>query len=182
MKMKSVFLILLIVLAAEGVSFAQATWKGLRFGMSEADVRKEYPASFEKKPIENGEFALLDRDQKLAGWQATAELYFDKSGKLEQIDLSTKHPPTDEPNTSSGAGSSLAVISVVTDKLVEKYGPSISQDGTCEVTATDFLTRKMFTCERLWKSEGETIQMYFTVKDELISSLALVYKPLANDI
>jgi hypothetical protein len=175
--------IALFILMAAEIASAQTTWKGLRFGMGEVDVRKEYPASFEKKPLQNGGFALLDRGQKLAGSQATAELFFDKNGKLEQIDLSMKDPFTGEPNSSPAAGSTLAVISILTDKLVEKYGASTTQKGTCELTAADLVPPdRVFTCDRLWRSDDQTIDMYFVVARKLITSFTLEYKPLATDI
>jgi hypothetical protein len=161
---------LLILMAAE-VASAQTTWKGLKFGMSEADVRATYTASFEKKPLDTGGFALIDRGQELAGSKATAQLDFDKNGKLEQIDLTME------------AGSSLATVGFLTDKLVEKYGASVSQEGHCDLTADDLVApSKMFTCTRLWKSDGQTITWYWAVKNKLISLCALVYRPLASDI
>ena len=172
---------LLILMTAE-IASAQTTWKGLRFGMTEADVRKAYHASLELKRNEKGELSLLDRNQKLAGTQATAEFYFGKSGKLEQIGLSMKDPFAAKPDTA--AGSSLAVIETLNDELVQKYGASISRKGTCDLTAEDLVNARIpiFTCESLWKSGGQTIKMFWVVEKERISSLALVYEPLASDI
>jgi hypothetical protein len=81
------------------------------------------------------------------------------------------------------AGSSLATVGFLTDKLVEKYGASVSQEGHCDLTADDLVApSKMFTCTRLWKSDGQTITWYWAVKNKLISLCALVYRPLASDI
>jgi hypothetical protein len=178
---------LFIVVVAQVASAQTTTWKGLRFGMKEADVRKEYPASFEKKLIEQGEFALLDRNQTLAGSKATEELYFDKSGKLEQIDLSLPDDPFAADSDTSAAGSSLAVVSMVSQKLVEKYGVAIAQEGRCEVPSMEKALLpsskvKIFVCKSLWKADGQTINMYCTIRNQRLSSLALVYKPIESDI
>lgn len=175
-------IILLIFTAAE-IAAAETNWKGLRFGMSDADVRKVYPASFEKKPTENGAYELLDHDQKLSKWPATAGLYFDNTGKLSLIELFMEDPFAN--SGSSATGSSFAVMSVLTDSLVEKYGKSISQKGECELTIHDVVysqPEKLFTCEKLWKSAGQTISMYWSVRNQCLSFFALTYKPLPSDI
>jgi hypothetical protein len=173
----------ILLLVIVDVAAAQTTWKGLRFGMTATDVRKSYPAPLVQKRAENGDLSLLDQNQKLAGIRSTAEFYFGKSGKLEQIGLSMKDPFASKSDTDA-AGSSLAVIETVNDQLVEKYGAAVSQKGHCGLTADDFVSARIpiFTCERLWKSSGQTIKMFWVVKDDRISSLALVYEPLSGDI
>jgi hypothetical protein len=174
---------LMMILTAAQIASAQTTWKGLRFGMSEAEVRKQYPASFVKKPIQNDEFELVDRDQKLVGQSASAELFFDKAGKLEQISLDME-PLADDIEATKAAGSSLAVIQMLNKQLVEKYGQATSANGKCDLAAEDLLSKSVpiFTCESLWKSAGETINLIWVVKKMRISTLGLVYKPLASDI
>jgi hypothetical protein len=173
---------LLIVWMSTQMASAQATtWKGLRFDMSETEVRKQYPASFEKKPIQNGESELVDRNQKLAGQPASAELFFDKSGKLDQISLSME-PIAEEIDSSKAAGSSLALIDMLNRQLVEKYGQAVSKSGKCDPTAEDFLSKPIFTCQSMWKSAGETINLIWVVKKMRISTLGLVYKRLDSDI
>jgi hypothetical protein len=94
-----------------------------------------------------------------------------------------KDPFATDTDRTSAAGSSLALISVVNAKRVEKYGASFSQEGKCDVTAADLVpTGKTYTCASLWKSDGQTIHMYWVVKNNRVSSLALVYKPLESDI
>jgi hypothetical protein len=150
--------------------------------MSEADVRKQYPAPLEKKSIHSGEFELTDGGQKLVGHQASAELFFD-NGKLDQISL-TMEPIPAEMDETKAAGSSLAVIEMLNKELVEKYGKATSKDGKCDATAEDFLSTSVpiFTCESLWKSGEETISLIWVVKKMRISTLGLVYKPLSSDI
>ena len=172
-----------MILIAAHMASAQTTWKGLRFGMSEAEARKQYPAQLEKKSIENGEFELVDRNQKLIDKPASAKLFFDKSGKLDQISLEME-PFAVDVDASKAAGSSLAVIEILNKQLVEKYGQATSKEGKCDVIAEDFLSESQptFTCDSLWKSAGETVNLIWVVKKMRISDLGLVYKPLASDI
>jgi hypothetical protein len=174
---------LMMILTAAQIASAQTTWKGLRFGMSEAEVRKQYPAVFEKKPIQNDEFALVARDQKLVGEPASAELFFDKDGKLDQISLDIE-PLADDIEATKAAGSSLAIIQMVNKQLVEKYGQATSTHGKCDLAAEDLISKAVpiFTCDSLWKSEGQTVNLLWVVKKMRISMLGLVYKPLASDI
>jgi hypothetical protein len=178
-----VFKTTLLILTASAIAAAQTTWKGLKFGMSEADVRKEYQGSLEKKLVENGAYELFDRDQKLLKWPATAGLYFEKSGKLSLIEVFMNDPFAAESGTLA-TGSSFAVMSVVTDGLVEKYGKWISEDGECQLTIHHVVynPRKIFTCKKLWKSDGQTISMYWSVENQRLSFLALTYKPLPSDL
>ena len=76
------FRIVLLGLIVVEAASAQTTWKGLRFGASEADVRKEYQGTLQKKPTEDGQLVLLDEDQKLSNQRATAGLYFASSGEF----------------------------------------------------------------------------------------------------
>ncbi len=130
--------IILLILTASATAAAQTTWKGLKFGMSEAELRKEYQGSLEKKLVQNGEYELFDKDQKLLKWPATAG----------------------------------------------PYGKWISEDGECQLTIHDVVynPRKIFTCKKLWKSDGQTISMYWSVENQRLSFFALTYKPLPSDL
>jgi hypothetical protein len=175
--------ILLILMAAQ-VASAQTTWKGLRFGMSEADVRKEYSASLEKETTEDGEFQLSDANQELFGSRAMALFFFDRNGKLSQIELFMKDPFADKAGTGA-TGSSLALISEMPKKLIEKYGVSVSQKGECDLAAEDIFENpptKIFTCDKLWRSDGQTIDMYWSVGNQRVAFFAITYKPLPSDI
>ena len=70
---------------------AQATWHGLRFGMTEAEVREQYQGTLQKVETE-GLIFLRDSNQKLASWPAVADLGFDGKAKLNRISVYTKDP------------------------------------------------------------------------------------------
>lgn len=174
---------LMFCLSVACVGFAQSTWQGLKFGMSEQDVRSQYQGTLEKVPSADGGFQLVDTAQKLtgenpnAGWQAAAHLHFDKSAKLASIEVVM----TDRPDT----GDSFAAISVLTDKLVQKYGVPISSDGECGTTIEDVVynpPQKIFTCKKLWKVIDQTIQLYWSVQYQKLSFFGLDYEPLPKDI
>lgn len=150
--------------------------------MSEQDVRKLNQGTFEKVPSGEG-FELIDTAQKLAGgdpdagWKASAHLHFDKGGTLASIEVVM----TDKPDT----GGSFAAISVMTDRLVKKYGEPTSQDGECGLTIDDVFNsppQKTFACTKLWRAGGQTIQLYWSVQYQKLSFLGLEYDPLPSDI
>jgi hypothetical protein len=163
---------------------AQTTWNGLRFGASEADVRKEYQGVLQKKPTEDGRFILLDENQKLANQRAMAALHFDKSGKLNLIEVFLKDPFAAE-SGASATGSSFSIISVVGDHLAEKYGKPITEEGKCQLTIRDVVynpPQEIFLCDKMWKSEGQTISLFWSIENQRLSFYGLTYKPLPSDI
>lgn len=163
---------------------AQTTWKGLRFGTSEPDVRKEYQGTLQKKLTDDGQLALWDEDQKLLDQRATAGLHFDKSGKLAFIEVFLKNPFVSAPGTSA-IGKSLAIITVLGENLAEKYGKPITEEGECRVTAGEVVSsapETIFTCKKMWKSEGQTINLFWSIDNQRLSYYGLLYKPLPSDI
>jgi hypothetical protein len=178
MKMKRVFLILLIVLAAEGVSFAQSTWKGLRFGMSETEVRKTYTGALRKEVTQLQETVLVDDSVELLGTalsvRASVRLSLGKAGKLEVINIIAKNPFATEKDEASASGSSLAAIKELTSRLIDKY-------GKCDLTVDMLLTGKPVLCNDMWKSEGQNIKMYWSVFDGRLRDFILSYEPVPTD-
>jgi hypothetical protein len=185
MKMKSAFLILLIVLAVDGVSFAQSTWKGLRFGMSEAEVRKTYTGALHIVVNENQETVLVDDSVELLGAalsvRASVRLSLGKAGKLEVINIIAENPFATEKDETSAIGSSSAAISELTNRLIDKYGKPLTQEGSCNLTVDMLLTRKMFLCNDMWKSNGQNIKMHWFVRNGRLSNFFLSYQPEPTD-
>jgi hypothetical protein len=58
--MKKTLQTILLVLAVQGFVYGQSTWKGLRFGMSEAEVRATYGKALQKQVNETQETVLVD--------------------------------------------------------------------------------------------------------------------------
>jgi hypothetical protein len=173
-------LAIIIVEAAVG----QATWKGLRFGATEAEVRKEYQGVLQPKQTDDHQLILMDNDQKLGNQRATANLYFDKSIKLSLIEVFMKDPTTGEADSMKAAGLSFALITVLGDSLSEKYGKPITEEGECRLTLPDVSANpaKIFTCNKTWKAEGQTVALYWSVRDQRLTFYGLTYKPLPSDI
>ena len=185
MKMKSAFLILLIVLAVDGVSFAQTTWKGLRFGMSEAEVRKTYTGALSKEVTENQETVLVDDSVELLGAalsvRARVRLSLGKVGKLEEISIIAKDPFSNEKDDVSAGGASKAAIEEITSRLIDKYGKPLTEEGQCGLTTEQILSHKPVLCNDMWKSEGQNIKMFWSVFDGRLRDLILSYQPVPTD-
>jgi hypothetical protein len=181
---------LVLCFSVSCVAFAQTTWQGLKFGMSEQDARKQYQRTLEKVPAADGSFQLVDSAQKLtggnpdAGWQAAAHLYFDKGSKLAHIEVVMTDPLLTASGTSA-TGDSFAAISVLTEKLVQKYGEPISHEGECGLTVEDVFyspPQKIFSCKKLWRAADQTIQLDWSVQYQRLRFFSLEYEPLPSDI
>jgi hypothetical protein len=70
--MRQIFQIASIAFAVHGVVFSQATWKGLRFGMSEGEVREVYGETLRKEVNKTQETVLVERARKgrFVPWQS----------------------------------------------------------------------------------------------------------------
>jgi hypothetical protein len=183
--MKSAFLILLIMLAAEGVSFAQSTWKGLRFGMSEAVVRKTYTGALRKEVTENQVTVLVDDSVELLGAalsvRASVRLSLGRAGKLEEINIIAKEPFSNEKDDVSAGGASKAAIEEITSRLIDKYGKPLTEEAQCSLTTEQILSHKPVLCNEMWKSEGQNIKMYWSVFDGRLKALIVSYEPVPTD-
>jgi hypothetical protein len=174
--------LLVLVVANVVVAPAQNTWKELRFGMTTDEVRKQYAAPLQQRAGADNAIILGDPHQTLGGVPATADFYFDKVGKLNLIELVVKDPYATQPNT---LGNSFAVIEIVTGKLVEKYGTPTSAEGECGTSISDVVYdegKSIFTCNKLWKADGETVTLYWSVSMKRLGFLSIDYKPLPSDV
>jgi hypothetical protein len=169
----------------QGALFAQSTWKGLRFGMSEVEIRKTYGAALRREVNGKQEAVLVDDSVELLGAtlsvRARVELFLGKAGKLEVINIIAKSPFADEKNETNAGGSSLAAIEELTRRLVSKYGKPLTEEGQCGLTAEMLLSRKPALCNDMWKSEGENITMFWSVFDRRLKDFVLSYKPVPTD-
>jgi hypothetical protein len=184
MKKTWVGLVTSLILMTAEIVLAQTTWKGLKFGMSEADLRKDYTGSVEKLPADADGFILVDKNQKVDSWAAEANFLFDAHGKLSQIRLIMNDPFAAE-SDSKAIALALAVTDVIPKRLVERYGVPTSRTGECALTAEDLVLSKpgkIFTCDQLWRSDGQTIDMYWSVHNPNLKLLEITYKPLPADL
>jgi hypothetical protein len=173
------------VLAVEGVLFAQSTWKGLRFGMSEAEVRKTYGGTSRKEVTGRQETVLVDESVELLGAalsvRAKVDLSLGQAGKLEVINIIAENPFANEKDETNASGSSLGAIEELTRRLIDKYGKPLTEEGQCKLTAEMLLSRKPVLCNDMWKSEGQNIKMSWSVFDGRLRNFVLSYQPVPTD-
>ena len=184
-----------LLVASSLTAIAQTTWRDLRFGMTEEEVRKVYDGTVRKLSEEEvsnvyterfqeeakSEDILEDVGQKLEGLPTRARLVFDKkSNTLRRIDLTANKPFEGRPDGSEVTGASLAAIEMLNRDLSEKYGRAVTEAGACN--ATRVVSALSFSCKKMWKSEGETITMQWFFFYKRLDSVFLVYKPLPKDI
>jgi len=184
--MKKTLQTILLVLAVQGFLYGQSTWKGLRFGMSEADVRAAYGKPLQKEVNETQETVLVDDTFELlpppVSVPATVRLSLGKSGKLEVINIIAKESPfANEKDEASASGSTLAVVEQVTSSLVEHYGKALTEEGECKLTAEMLMNHTPVVCNAVWRSEGQKIEMAWSVFDGRLKNFILSYQPLPTD-
>lgn len=168
---------------------AQETWKGLRFGMTEAEARTSYQGTLQIEPDPKfevaGHVALSGRDQTLVEMPALAVLSFDASKKLDSISLYVQSPFADKTGNDA-VGSSLAAINHLNEGLVEKYGKPSADRGNCELTARMIVYERnpsgIWTCNRMWRSDGQNINLLWVYEGGRLSWVRLSYKPLPKDL
>lgn len=179
------FAVVLLTLTIHGVLLAQTTWKGLRFGMSEAEIRTTYGANLRKEISAKGA-VLVDEDLELLGAplrvRAHVELSLGKVDKLRVIDIVVKSPFANEKNETSASGASLAAVGELMTRLTDKYGNPITEEGHCELTAEMLLSRMSFLCEKMWKSDGQNIKLFWSVFDGRLRDFVVSYKPIPTDL
>jgi hypothetical protein len=188
---------------------AQPTWKGLRFGMSEEEIRKAYPGNLAKKPKNSpDETVLVDEGYKLLGDSpysalvphANAKLLLEKDGKLKEVIISTDTTNPDQTTET------MTTIEETSKGLVERYGMPIKEglsavggrNGIIEGKQcpyihggsdlenmgklTDLLLgSKLTTCQVTWRADGQTIELYWNLKDGGLSLFYISYKPTPTD-
>jgi hypothetical protein len=148
---------LALILAAIGTMSAQGvpTWGGLRFGMTEAQVRSVLGAKMvkvgpgpENQPIDELSHDFIAgevRELSVKGFEGRASLLFDKSSKrLSVVTLLL------EPLKSISDQAKINAYSQFSDDLVKKYGPPVSV--------------KEFS--RIFRSGGQSIDVSAYTRDD----------------
>lgn len=178
--------IFLIAFAVHGVLFAQTTWKGLRFGMSEAEVRKAYGGELHKEVSESQNVILVDNLELLRAplkMRAKVELSLGKGDKLEVINIIAKDAFADEKSETNAKGATLAAVNELTTRLTDKYGNPTTEEGKCKPTAEMLLdNQNLLSCSKMWRSEGQNVKMFWSIRNGRLSAFILAYKPFPADI
>jgi hypothetical protein len=183
--MRKIFRIASIALAVNGAVFAQTTWQGLRFGMSGAEVRKVYGGVLRVEVSKAQETVLVDDSRELLGAalsvRAKVDLFLGKADKLEAINIIVKNPFADEKDATGASGSTLAALAELTDRLTDKYGQPTTEKGQCNLTAEMLATHKTLSCDKMWRSDGQNVKMFWSVFDGRLRDFGLSYKPFPAD-
>lgn len=184
--MKMTFQTILLVLVVQGFLYGQSTWKGLRFGMSEAEVRATYGKALQREVNETQETVLVDDAFELLpaplSVPASVRLSLGKSGKLEVINIIAKESPfANEKDEASASGSTSAVIDEMTSRLVDRYGKPLTEEGECKLTAEMLMNHTPVVCHAVWRSEGQKIEVAWSVFDGRLKNFVLSYQPVPTD-
>jgi hypothetical protein len=184
--MKKTFQTILLVLVVQGFLYGQSTWKGLRFGMSEAEVRATYGKALQREVNETQETVLVDDAFELLpaplSVPASVRLSLGKSGKLEVINIIAKESPfANEKDEASASGSTSAVIDEMTSRLVDRYGKPLTEEGECKLTAEMLMNHTPVVCHAVWRSEGQKIEVAWSVFDGRLKNFVLSYQPVPTD-
>jgi len=160
---------LLLIFALAQLSVAQTTWDGLRFKMSEEDVKKQMSAQgFELHPVANdrGHYtATPDYDLMLPDLRITLpfipELNFGTSGmSVITLSLDTAKFLTDNPRLDP---MSMTLISAksIHDALVTRYGQPLEQSGSCNKVDVPTLLgdRGIVECKTKWRGEAQLVMV-----------------------
>ena len=165
---RSLSKLLLFASVAAGLLHAQQTWNGFRFGMSDAEVQKMYEGTLRVVKQDDGQTALVDSAMR---WRrrginidlvASVSFGLDGSQKLERTSIVVKEP-LERDGKSDASGDTLAVLGLLAKTLPEQYGAAVSSKGECDL---DLMPKMMvydpgkpLSCEKMWRSEGQTIRM-----------------------
>jgi hypothetical protein len=156
-----------LILAAFGTLCAQnvATWGGLRFGMTEEQVRsalgpkmRKVDPGPENQPIDESSHKFISgvvRETSVKGFDGEANLLFNKtSKKLSMISLMLKPQKDISDQDKADAYSRLR------DDLVKKYGP-LSVKGSTSI----------------FRSGGQSIDVFASVIDDGMYFVYIDYEP-----
>jgi hypothetical protein len=157
--------------------------------MTEAEARASYQGTLQIEPDPKfavaGHTALSGHDQTLVEMAALAVLSFNSSKKLDSISLYVPSPFADKTGNDA-VGSSLAAINHLNEGLIEKYGKPVADRGSCELTARMIVYERnpsgIWTCDRMWRSDGQNINLLWVYEGGRLSWVRLSYKPLPKDL
>jgi hypothetical protein len=166
--MKTALVASMILAGAAVAQLGSTTWNGLQFGMSE-DAAKKKLGSFEFVPESvKGDFHLKpDYDVPFAGetkLRFKPSLAFGPDGHLKTINLELDVPKTVEKQNGGGFGNVEVLVGGVGTgslyrQLLSKYGAPISANGQCDDVPIDTVLSGTPSCEALWKTEGQLVEL-----------------------
>ena len=165
----------------------QATWGGLRFGMTPEEVKAvlgdRAKAGSPSKDAPPDELTLEVSSVKVGDVAGTGRLIFAGSpSRLKQVSLDFTRAGEGHLAHGYTVSEQLKTVQVVSDQLVEKYGKPTIEKGTWP--SSKELTQQLVSqsmrgleAERMWKTSGQIIKEWLRV---LLDSVFLIvsYKPV----
>jgi hypothetical protein len=155
----------------QGNSFlGAATWNGLRFGITELEVKQVLKSravrpSENEKPVDSKNFYVpwVVRSVEVDGFSGTATIFLGTtSRRLSGVRIELT-PPSDM--------SSYALdlrLENLRDDLSKKYGRPFLQN--------DCVEKETMTCKTTWKDKGQTVDLIVF----LGKSISLLYLPIGS--
>ena len=179
--MRHLFLIVLASLLCS--AFGQTTWGGLRFGMTEAQVKAAMKGQIEPtgaEPATPFYWPFRIKSAKVGPATGIAELGFDVKKTLQRVSLDLSRYGDLPEITADEQASRVSAYVYVSSQLLEKYGKPVNETGRCPIRdeAINYLVRKlpdMLTCSRLWSQPSQTIEMKFSLVGNSLF-LSIFYK------
>lgn len=170
----------------------QTTWGGLRFGMTEAEVRVAIRGRVEATGNTPGtQFYTPFRIKSVTIGPATGigTLSFDVKKKTLQrvwVNLSRKDETTLAELSTDEVAARVAAYDYVSKQLLEKYGRPVNETGRCpshDEAVNHYLIEPLNTlkCTRLWRDHSQTIEMDFSlVGSSLFLTVEYKYRSAAS--
>jgi len=153
-----------------GTAVAQETWKGLRFGMTEAEAQKVLNGyTIERFPEADGHNTIAQRltpDYVLDGQEYKMSFHFEPrllfgkdTGKLEKIELKLK---LEWPSDMNWLSFLVMASKEMYAQLKNKYGAATEEQGLCPLDSARIVhggNLAAHNCEAIWRSADQVIDM-----------------------
>ena len=187
------------------MAYGQQTWNGLKFGMSEDEIRiaakklglKETGTEAEASKV-HAELARLGLKDtatpgtketlvfsgfKLGSFPLDVGAYVGAQGTLEAVHLTMK---TSLIETNAMINASIATRQFG-EKLTEKYGKPVSSEGECVITSHMIVVAQnnpsltAYSCKTLWVEADQHIKLaWYFLGEEF--TLYVTYEPRAKEL
>ena len=167
--------LILILTAFATQLISQTTWGGLRFGMTETEVKAALKDQLQVSIDESGAQRYKIKSVKVGPTTGTGDLSFDPKDKTLLsiwLDFSYEERTLRELPVSDVVDRVLA-YEYVSKQLLERYGRPLIETGRCpavdevrdHLNASPLNTIKLDTlkCDRLWKEPSQTLETNFSL-------------------
>lgn len=167
------------------MAFAQATWNGLRFGMTVQEAQATMTAkgtnmvATDPQHLDSSNDFDLIPSGTIPIFPMTVKVRFDNTG-LNRIDLQLDLQAYRKRETRITSDSNAIWISssYLFDALMNRYGRPLTQDGDCKPIPSD--PSWSIGCSAHWRADGQTIG--YVVSAGSSRALLIEYSPQTNQL